>query len=121
MTTRCSRRHAAPAGVARVVAAHDVRLSAAGLGRPNPPTSISPVRTGDPFTLKQVTKRVRDELTASPEITQVDIVSAPRCEISIEVSENDLRRHGLTFSLRRRRGTPLVARPTRRVGADGRE
>ena len=51
----------------------------------------------DPFTLKQVTERVPDELTAIPGITQVDIVSAPPYEISIEVSENDLRRHGLTF------------------------
>ena len=51
----------------------------------------------DPFTLKQVTERVRDELTAIPEITQVDIVSAPPYEISIEVSEDDLRRHGMTF------------------------
>ena len=51
----------------------------------------------DPFTLKQVTERVRDELTAIPGITQVDIVSAPPYEISIEVSENALRRHELTF------------------------
>ena len=51
----------------------------------------------DPFTLKQVTERVRDELTAIPGITQVDIVSAPPYEISIEVSENALRRHALTF------------------------
>ena len=50
-----------------------------------------------PFTLKQVTERVRDELTAIPEITQVDVVSAPPYEISIEVSEDDLRRHGMTF------------------------
>ena len=51
----------------------------------------------DPFTLKRVTERVRDELTALPGISQVDIVSAPPYEISIEVAENDLRRHGLTF------------------------
>ena len=51
----------------------------------------------DLFTLKQVTEKVRDELTAIPEITQVDIVSAPPYEISIEISEDDLRRHGLTF------------------------
>ncbi|MCY4077900.1 MAG: efflux RND transporter permease subunit, partial [Acidobacteria bacterium] len=51
----------------------------------------------DPFTLKRVTERVRDELTAIPEITQVDIISAPPYEISIEVSEDDLRRHGMTF------------------------
>ena len=51
----------------------------------------------DPFTLKRVTERVRDDLTAIPGITQVDIVSAPPYEISIEVSEDDLRRHGMTF------------------------
>ena len=51
----------------------------------------------DPFALKRLTERVRDEITAIPEITQVDIVSAPPYEISIEVSEDDLRRHGLTF------------------------
>ena len=51
----------------------------------------------DPFTLKQVTERVRDELTAIPGITQVDIVSAPPYEISIEVSEHALRRHELTL------------------------
>ena len=51
----------------------------------------------DPFTLKQVTERVPDELTPIPGITQVDIVSAPPYEIWIGVSENDLRRHGLTF------------------------
>ena len=51
----------------------------------------------DPFTLKEIAERVRDELTAIPEITQVDIVSAPPYEISIEVSEVALRRHGLTF------------------------
>ena len=51
----------------------------------------------DPFTLKATAERVRDELTAIPGITQVDIVSAPLYEISIEVSEVALRRHGLTF------------------------
>ena len=51
----------------------------------------------DLFTLKTITERVRDELTAIPGITQVDIISAPPYEISIEVSEVALRRHGLTF------------------------
>ena len=51
----------------------------------------------DPFTLKAVAEQVREELTAIPGITQVDIVSAPPYEISIEVSELALRRHGLTF------------------------
>ena len=36
----------------------------------------------DPFALKQVTERVRDELTAIAGITQVDVVSAPPYEIS---------------------------------------
>ena len=49
------------------------------------------------FTLKATAERVRDELTAIPGITQVEIVSAPPYEISIEVSEVALRRHGLTF------------------------
>ena len=51
----------------------------------------------DPLTLKEIAERVRDELTTLPGITQVDLVSAPPYEISIEVSEVALRRHGLTF------------------------
>ena len=51
----------------------------------------------DVFTLKSIAEQVRDELSAIPEITQVDIVSAPPYEISIEVSEIALRRHGMTF------------------------
>ncbi|MEE2636006.1 MAG: efflux RND transporter permease subunit [Acidobacteriota bacterium] len=51
----------------------------------------------DEATLKTIAERVRDELSATPEITQVDIVNAKPYEISIEVSEAALRRHGLTF------------------------
>ncbi|HIC57840.1 MAG TPA: efflux RND transporter permease subunit, partial [Acidobacteria bacterium] len=51
----------------------------------------------DIFTLKTVAEQVRDELSTLPEITQVDLVSAPPYEISIEVSEVALRRHGMTF------------------------
>ncbi|SVB73534.1 uncharacterized protein METZ01_LOCUS226388, partial [marine metagenome] len=51
----------------------------------------------DPFALKAAAVQVRDELTTIPGITQVDVVSAPPYEISIEVSEISLRRHGLTF------------------------
>ena len=51
----------------------------------------------DTFTLKTIAEQVRDELSVIPEITQVDIVSAPPYEISIEVSEVALRRHGMTF------------------------
>ena len=49
------------------------------------------------FALKTLAERVRDELTAIPQITQADVISARPYEISIEVSENDLKRHGLTF------------------------
>ena len=51
----------------------------------------------DTFTLKATAEKVRNELTAIPEITQVSVISAPPYEISIEVSEVALRRHGLTF------------------------
>ena len=47
--------------------------------------------------LRTVADRVRDELAALPAITQVDLVNAPPYEISTEVSEAALRRHGLTF------------------------
>ena len=51
----------------------------------------------DLFTLKTLAERVRAELSALPEITHVDLVGAPPYEISIEVSEAALRRHGMTF------------------------
>ena len=51
----------------------------------------------DTFTLKATAEQVRNDLTAIPEITQVEVISAPPYEISIEVSEVALRRHGLTF------------------------
>ena len=63
----------------------------------NPVTDISIAGETDIFALKALAERVRDELTAMPEITQVDVVSAPPYEISIEVSEVALRRHGMTF------------------------
>ena len=60
-------------------------------------TDIAISGATDVFTLKAIAEQVRDELTVLPEITQVDIVSAPPYEISIEVSETALRRHGMTF------------------------
>ena len=63
----------------------------------NQVTDIAVSGATDIFALKALAERVRDELTALPEITQVDIVSAPPYEISIEVSEEALRRHGMTF------------------------
>ena len=53
--------------------------------------------SADIFALKALAEQVRDELSALPDITQVDLVSAPPYEISIEVSEVALRRHGMTF------------------------
>ena len=51
----------------------------------------------DELTLKTVAERIRSELAAVPEISQVELVGARPYEISIEVSELALRRHGLTF------------------------
>ena len=51
----------------------------------------------DEFTLKAIAERVRDDLAAQPGISLVEFASARPYEISIEVSEVALRRHGLTF------------------------
>jgi multidrug efflux pump subunit AcrB len=51
----------------------------------------------DEFALKAAAERIRAELTAIPEISHVEITGARPYEISIEVSELALRRHGLTF------------------------
>lgn len=48
-------------------------------------------------TLKELAERMRDELTAMPNISQVDVTGARRYEISIEVAEETLRRYGLSF------------------------
>jgi multidrug efflux pump subunit AcrB len=49
-------------------------------------------------TLKVLGERLRDELASLPGITQVDLTNAREYEISIEVAEESLRRHGLTFA-----------------------
>jgi multidrug efflux pump subunit AcrB len=51
----------------------------------------------DEFTLKAIAEQIRDELSAVQGISQVEITSARPYEISIEISEVALRRHGLTF------------------------
>ena len=53
-------------------------------------------------TLKEVATRVRDDLLASEFISQIRLVGTRDYEISIEVSEGSLRRHGLTFEEIRR-------------------
>jgi multidrug efflux pump subunit AcrB len=51
----------------------------------------------DERTLKTLGEQVRDEISALPGITQVQLVAARPYEISVEVSEHTLRRFGLTF------------------------
>ncbi len=52
----------------------------------------------DLYNLKTVTEELRDELLATPEISQIDILGLPDLEISIEASEANLRRYQLTFN-----------------------
>ncbi|NIO28571.1 MAG: AcrB/AcrD/AcrF family protein [Candidatus Latescibacteria bacterium] len=52
----------------------------------------------DEATLKTLGERVRGEITAIEGITQVEMVSARPYEVSIEISEEALRCHNLTFS-----------------------
>jgi len=59
--------------------------------------NISISGDADQLTLKRLGERVRDELTAMPEISQAELLNAPPYEISIEVAEESLRRWGLTF------------------------
>ena len=51
----------------------------------------------DERTLKYLGEQVRDEVASLPGITQVELANARPYEISIEVSEDALRRHSLTF------------------------
>ncbi len=64
----------------------------------------------DERTLKTIGERVRDDLAAQPEISQVDLVATRPYEISVEISEEALRRWGLTFE--------RVARAVRRSSLD---
>ena len=48
-------------------------------------------------TLKTIGEQVRDDIAAIPGITQVELSGARPYEIAIEVSEQTLRRYGLTF------------------------
>lgn len=51
----------------------------------------------DERSLKLFGERVRDGIVAQSEITQVELLNARRYEVSIEVSEETLRRYGLSF------------------------
>ena len=48
-------------------------------------------------TLKEFAKRVRDEIVALPGVTRAEVVGQRDYEISIELSESDLREYGLTL------------------------
>lgn len=48
--------------------------------------------------LKSIAEQMRDDLTAMENISQVELSGARRYEISIEVSEENLRRYALTFA-----------------------
>jgi len=47
--------------------------------------------------LKIHARRIRDEIAGLPGVTQVEVTNAREYEVSIEVPEESLRRHGLTF------------------------
>ena len=51
----------------------------------------------DDATLRRLGERVRDDLTALPTVTQVELENVRPYEVAIEVSENTLREYGLTF------------------------
>lgn len=59
--------------------------------------NISIAGDADEITLKEMAERTRDDLLALPGVTQVEVAAARPYEISIEVSEQALRRWGLTF------------------------
>ena len=64
----------------------------------------------DERTLKRVAEQVRDEVVSLPGITQAELSSARPYEVSIEISEEALLRHGLSFD--------QVARAVRRSSLD---
>jgi multidrug efflux pump subunit AcrB len=52
----------------------------------------------DERTLKLVGQRLRDDIAALPGISQVELLFARPYEVAVEVSEQTLRRHGLTMA-----------------------
>jgi multidrug efflux pump subunit AcrB len=51
----------------------------------------------DEHTLKRIGQRIRDDIAALPGVNHVVLASVRPYEISIEVTEESLRRHGITF------------------------
>ena len=52
----------------------------------------------DELTLKRLGEKMRDELATLPEITLVELTGVRDYEVAVEVSEETLRRHGLTLN-----------------------
>jgi multidrug efflux pump subunit AcrB len=52
----------------------------------------------DLMTLKEYAQQVEEELLASGKVSQVDIYGFPQLEISVEATEQNLLRYGLTFN-----------------------
>ena len=61
--------------------------------------SVAITADTDEKNLRAIGEQVRDALQALPKVTLVDLAGAKRHEISIEVSEDTLRQHGLTFDM----------------------
>ena len=59
--------------------------------------SVAVYGPADEPTLKRLARRIQDELLGLPGITQVELAAVRPDEISIELSEEALLRHGLTF------------------------
>jgi multidrug efflux pump subunit AcrB len=51
----------------------------------------------DERALKRIAERIRDDLSALPDVSQVELAAVRPYEVSVAVSEDDLRRYGLTF------------------------
>ncbi len=52
----------------------------------------------DLYNMKVIAEELRDRLLATPEISQVRVSGVPNLEFSIELSESNMRRYGLTFN-----------------------
>ena len=51
----------------------------------------------DEHSLARAGRRIRDEISSLPGVTRVDLKNAPDYEISVELSEESMRRYGVTF------------------------
>jgi multidrug efflux pump subunit AcrB len=59
--------------------------------------SLAVAGDADEGTLKHLAERIRDDLSALPEVSLVELAAVRAYEVSIEVAELDLRRYGMTF------------------------